>query len=304
MKQSATLLGLAIALTGIVPPRSSAEPVDPVRRTAIISAYEPEWLALQKDLEGRGERIINGTVFVSGTIAGKPVVMFLSGISMVNAAMTSQLALDHFAIDRLVFSGIAGGVDPTLTIGDVVVPTAWSEYLEAVFAREVDGGYKLPSYAEENIAPNFGMIFPQRVELARGHEQPEKVLWFQVDPGLIAIAKTIDGEAVLTQCSAKSECLQHKPRLIIGGNGVSGQAFVDNKTFREYVSTTFKAAVLDMESAAVAHVAYANKTPFIAFRSLSDLAGGGEGENEIGTFFQLASDNSAAIVRAFIKALP
>ena len=298
------LLGLALVLAGITSARSSVEPADPVRRTAIISAYEPEWLALQKDLEGREERIINGTVFVTGTIAGKPVVMFLSGISMVNAAMTSQIALDHFAVDRLVFSGIAGGVDPTLKIGDVVVPTAWSEYLEAVFAREVGGGYKLPSYAEEHIAPNFGMIFPQRVELARGHEQPEKVLWFQVDPGLIAIARSIDGNAALTQCSARNECLQHKPRLIVGGNGVSGQAFVDNKAFREYVSTTFKAAVLDMESAAMAHVAYANKTPFIAFRSLSDLAGGGEGENEIGTFFQLASDNSAAVVRAFIKALP
>jgi adenosylhomocysteine nucleosidase len=59
-----------------------------------------------------------------------------------------------------------------------------------------------------------------------------------------------------------------------------------------------------MESAAVAHVAYVNGKPFIAFRSLSDLAGGGEGENEIGTFFQLASDNAAKVVRAFLKALP
>jgi adenosylhomocysteine nucleosidase len=59
-----------------------------------------------------------------------------------------------------------------------------------------------------------------------------------------------------------------------------------------------------MESAAVAHVAYANKVPFIAFRSLSDLAGGGEGENEMGTFMGLASANSAAVVTAFIAALP
>lgn len=59
-----------------------------------------------------------------------------------------------------------------------------------------------------------------------------------------------------------------------------------------------------MESAAVAHVAYINRTPFIAFRSLSDLAGGGKGENEMGTFFQLAADNSAAVVVAFLKALP
>jgi adenosylhomocysteine nucleosidase len=58
-----------------------------------------------------------------------------------------------------------------------------------------------------------------------------------------------------------------------------------------------------MESAAVAHVAYANRVPFIAFRSLSDLAGGGKGENELGIFFQLAADNAAAIVRAFVRAL-
>ncbi|MET1025786.1 MAG: hypothetical protein ABWY00_01355, partial [Dongiaceae bacterium] len=64
------------------------------------------------------------------------------------------------------------------------------------------------------------------------------------------------------------------------------------------------AEVLDMESAAVAHVAYANRKPVIIFRSLSDLAGGGAGANEMGTFFQLASDNSAATVAAFLQALP
>jgi adenosylhomocysteine nucleosidase len=49
-------------------------------------------------------------------------------------------------------------------------------------------------------------------------------------------------------------------------------------------------------------VAHANATPFIAFRSLSDLAGGGEAENEMATFFQLAADNSAASVIAFLQA--
>jgi adenosylhomocysteine nucleosidase len=92
--------------------------------------------------------------------------------------------------------------------------------------------------------------------------------------------------------------------VVVGGNGVSGQAFVDNKAFREYTARVFDAQVLDIESAAVAHVAYANGTPFIAFRSLSDLAGGGEGENEMTTFLQLASENSAAVVRAFLRGMP
>ena len=44
-----------------------------------------------------------------------------------------------------------------------------------------------------------------------------------------------------------------------------------------------------------------NATPFLIFRSLSDLAGGGPGKNEEGTFFQLAADNSAAAVTTFLE---
>jgi adenosylhomocysteine nucleosidase len=296
----AAAIGLLLAWA--LPGKAAEREAGPAR-TAIISAFEPEWQSLQAGLEGRAERIINGTVFVTGTIAEKPVVLFLSGISMVNAALTTQMALDHFRIERLVFSGIAGGIDPALNIGDVVVPERWSQYLEAVFAREKDGVYTLPPFAGRDT-PNFGMIFPQPVQIAQGHAQPQKMTWFPVDAGLLEVARKIGGETSLAQCTAGNECLARRPRIIIGGNGVSGQAFVDNKAFREYVNAAFTARVVDMESAAVAHVAQVNGTPFIAFRSLSDLAGGGEGENEIGTFFRLASDNSAALVKAFVKALP
>jgi adenosylhomocysteine nucleosidase len=121
---------------------------------------------------------------------------------------------------------------------------------------------------------------------------------------LLTLAQRVAGTVTLKDCTAEHNCLVHKPKIIVGGHGVSGQAFVDNTAFREWAYKTFDAKVLDMESAAVAHVAYANQTPFIAFRSLSDLAGGGAGENEERTFFQLASDNSAAFVRAFLAALP
>ena len=85
---------------------------------------------------------------------------------------------------------------------------------------------------------------------------------------------------------------------------MSGSSFMDNAGVRDWLSTTFEAQVVDMESAAVAQVAWANQVPFIAFRSLSDLAGGGEGENEMGVFMSLASDNSAALVKAFLAEMP
>jgi adenosylhomocysteine nucleosidase len=304
MKSSYLAMSLVLLCVGaIYRPTHAAQTLDRTPRTAVMSAFEPEWTALQAMLAGRKDLVINGTTFATGTIEHQPVVLFLSGISMVNAAMTTQLALDRFTIKRIVFSGIAGGVNPDLEIGDVVVPDEWSEYLEAVFARENAGSYTLPGYAEKPLS-NFGMMFPQPVQIAVGGHQPEKRFWLPVDKQLLATARTAAGTVVLNDCTPEHKCLLHKPKIVIGGHGVSGQAFVDNAAFREYARKTFDANVLDMESASAAHVAYANKTPFIAFRSLSDLAGGGAGANEMGTFFQLASDNSAAFVREFLKELP
>lgn len=280
-----------------------AETLDKTPRTAVMSAFEPEWRALQGMLVGRKDHVSKGVAFLTGTIEGQPVVLFLSGVSMVNAAMTTQMALDRFTIRRIVFSGIAGGVNPQLRVGDVVVPDEWSEYLEAVFARETSGNYQLPPFAQMPSG-HFGMIFPQPVEITLSGQKPEKRRWFAVDGQLLGVARSVAGSVVLKDCTSDHKCLLQKPRIVVGGNGVSGPVFVDNTQYREYVFNTFAASVLDEESAAVAHVAYINRTPFIAFRSLSDLAGGGGGENEMATFFQLASDNSALFVREFLKALP
>jgi adenosylhomocysteine nucleosidase len=198
-----------------------------------------------------------------------------------------------------VFSGIAGGVDPALHIGDVVAAARWGQYLEAAFGREIDGKFQPPPWWHTPPFPNFGMIFPGYVDVRRAAGGAEKRFWFEVDTGMLAAADKIR-LVELKRCTAAQACLGQAPRLLVGGNGVSGAAFVDNARFRQYVFDTFKAQVLDMESAAVATVAYANAVPFIAFRSLSDLAGGGGEANQLRTFFQLASDNSAAVVQRFL----
>ena len=51
-------------------------------------------------------------------------------------------------------------------------------------------------------------------------------------------------------------------------------------------------------------VAYANGVPFVAFRSLSDLAGGGAHANEMDAFMALAAVNSVKAVTAFLREMP
>jgi len=276
----------------------AADRLDPTPRVAVISAFEPEWKALKANVEGPRMYLANGVEFMTGTLGGRPVVLFLSGVSMVNAAMTTQLALERFDVTGIVVSGIAGGVDPALQVGDVVVAARWGQYLEAVLAREVDGKFQPPPWMKTPF-PNFGMIFPIEIGVRSAKGGLQKRFWFEADAGMLAAAGRI-GTVDLKRCTAGQDCLRQAPRLIVGGNGVSGQAFVDNAAFRQYVFETFKAQVLDMESAAIATVADANGVPFIAFRSLSDLAGGDRGPNEMRIFLQLASDNSASVVQRFL----
>ncbi len=299
MRRLAALLVLVLLAW---PPPALAQAKDPVRRIAVISAFDPEITVLEAQTTDKARFTVNGVVFVTGRLMGKDVVLFLSGVSMVNAAMTTQMALDRFTIDRIVFSGIAGGVDPNLDVGDVVVADQWAQYLEVVMARQTPTGFDPGGRGHADYA-NFGMMFPSEVALARGDQERERRFWFPSDPMMLATAREVAAHATLKRCIA-DRCLVKEPRVVVGGNGVSGAAFVDNAQLRDWAYATFQARVLDMETAAVGHVAYVNKVPYIAFRSQSDLAGGDPGDNQARTFFQLASDNSAAVVLAFLKALP
>lgn len=276
--------------------------LDPVPRIAVVSAFEPELVLLRERLAGPVAHRVHGVEFTTGELQGKPVVLFLSGISMTNAAMNAQRALDRFTVTHLVFSGIAGGVDPSLHIGDVAVPAQWGSYLESLFARETaPGRFTAPRTSKDAGFAAFGMIHPRAVGVrsARGAEHK---FWFEADPAMLAVARGLASNVELTRCDTAARCLGTRPKLVVGGNGVSGAAFVDNAAFREYAFATFGARVLDMETSAVGQVAWSNGVPFIAFRSLSDLAGGGAGENEMHTFINLAADNSARVLLAFLAA--
>lgn len=284
------------------PQAHAAGRFDDIPRIAVISAFEPELVLLRDKLEQPRKFSANGVEFMTGTLQGKPVVLFLSGISMVNAAMNTQLALDRFDISHIVFSGIAGGVNPSLHIGDVTVVGRWGQYLEVLMARETAPGVFSPGEQGDIKFPHFGMMYTRPVKVkSAAQAQIHKKFWFEVDPEMLGIAQSLRGVR-LSSCDAANKCLSHRPSLVVGGSGVSGPAFLDNAALREHVFTAFHANVVDMESAACAMVAYSNGVPFIAFRSLSDLAGGGNGANEMHTFMNIAADNSAKVLLAFLGA--
>ena len=296
---------VVLVLVALVGRTSASNGFDQAPRIAIISAFGAELEAFKAQAVIERAVVLNGRTVYIGTLAGHKVVLTLSGVSMVNAAMSTQAVLDNFRITRIVFSGIAGGVNPNLDIGDVVVPAQWSEYQENRFVRQLpDGTFQVPA---NQVLPCYGMMCPQTVSVATVNGTPDaqtRYTWFPVDVEMLAVASSVAGTVVLDSCTAAGVCLSEPPIVTVGGNGVAGPTFVDNAAYRDYAWATWTADALDMESSAVAHVAVTNGVPFIVFRSLSDLAGGGPGENEIRTFFALAASNSARVMLAFLEALP
>ncbi len=62
-----------------------------------------------------------GLKFFVATYKGVKVVIVKSGIGKVNAALCAQILISEFAVTGVVNVGCAGGVIPSLEIGDVVV---------------------------------------------------------------------------------------------------------------------------------------------------------------------------------------
>ena len=64
-----------------------------------------------------------GRDFVLATIGHHEVIMLQCGVGKVNAAAGATLLVNHFSPDLVVSTGVAGGVDTTLEVTDVVVST-------------------------------------------------------------------------------------------------------------------------------------------------------------------------------------
>lgn len=111
--------------------------------TAIVAAYAPEIKAIDSAFANLDDAEISKTVSIKGVkyqigrYKGHPIVIFTTGISVPNAAMTMQMALDYFPIDKVIMMGIAGAVDPKYQAGDIAIPERWYFHDESVYANPV-----------------------------------------------------------------------------------------------------------------------------------------------------------------------
>ncbi|MBU3002258.1 phosphorylase family protein [Paraglaciecola arctica] len=284
--------------------------------TAIVAAYAPEIKAIDQAFSELPEAQINQTLTIRGvkyqlgTYKSEPVVIFTTGVSVPNAAMTMQMALDYFPIDRVVMMGIAGAVNPDFRPGDISVPERWYFHDESVYVNpdpKKAGSFVLPDYYEsaqksyqerrkqDPHSPayeNFGYIHPEEMAVIKqGWDQPKQMPYFSATTQLVELAK----KAVKSVSPIKMPS-GNPIKIKVGGNGVTGSVFLDNAEYRNWLQRVYNAEVTEMESAAVGQVCFINNVDWVIIRSISDLAGAQHGKNVENVFDGIASGTGTKLM--------
>ncbi|UUE37459.1 5'-methylthioadenosine/S-adenosylhomocysteine nucleosidase [Pectobacterium aroidearum] len=90
-------------------------------KVGIIGAMEQEVTLLRDRIENRQTFQRAGCEIYTGQINGVDVALLKSGIGKVSAALGTTLLLEHSKPDVVINTGSAGGLAPSLNVGDIVV---------------------------------------------------------------------------------------------------------------------------------------------------------------------------------------
>ncbi len=93
------------------------EEIDPFLESSI--EYEPllEYFKAHKTIE------YGGNVYYEAKYKDLEIVLCYSKIGKVFASLTASTLIEHFGCEKILFSGVAGAINPDLKIGDLVVAT-------------------------------------------------------------------------------------------------------------------------------------------------------------------------------------
>ncbi|MGM8364660.1 5'-methylthioadenosine/S-adenosylhomocysteine nucleosidase [Virgibacillus sp. W0181] len=151
----------------------------------IIGAMDEEIAFLAGNMHHKQEMTIANTLFITGELNNKQVVLLKSGIGKVNAAMAATIMHERFAPECVINTGSAGGFAKELQVGDIVISTEVVHYDVDVTAFK---------YAHGQV-PGMPATLPADTELVSKAIDAVKGLNLQYKTGLIATGDSfIDNE--------------------------------------------------------------------------------------------------------------
>jgi adenosylhomocysteine nucleosidase len=242
--------------------------------TGILGAFPPELVLLKKKMESPRDTVISNLRFTKGKLNGRDVVVAETGIGKVNAAMITTIMIQQFRPREIIFSGIAGGVNPALSPGDLVIGTQVGYH---DFGALSDDGIKY--WATKN--PFTGKDNP---------------VFFKCDSMLVQKALAVSKNLQLTKLKRSEGMMAPAVKL---GIIVTGDVFVSSEIVTKRLVQDLNADATEMEGAAIAQTCYQQNVPFLIIRSLSDKANS-KAKADMDAFFEVAAENAATLVMAVV----
>ncbi len=243
--------------------------------TALLGAFGEEVKLIEASLQDAEVVELNGHRFVTGRLGQQRVVVTLTGIGKVNAAMTTAFIIAHFRPTRVIFTGIAGGVRADLQPGDLVI------------GSEV--GFHDVRSVTLTMEPTRQTMHPVSYEL--------NPLYFPADADLLALANAAAQSITFDPIVGST-----RPPSVTVGRILTGDEFIHSAKRADELRSEYGADAIEMEGAAVAQVCYQQDIPCIVIRSLSDRADS-HAVIDLLAFLSTAARNSARLVTGMMEVM-
>lgn len=227
----------------------------------------------------RADRVITsgGRTYHHGTLHGAECVATLSRVGKVAAAATAMHLILEFGVREIFFTGVAGALDPSLRVGDVVVATE-------LIQHDLDARPLFPRFE----APLLG-VSRFAVGTARRDAATAAVDQFLRERFADAITEE---DRVRFNLSSPA---------VYAGLIASGDQFITSHSAKESLRAILPDALcVEMEGAAVAQVGHEHDVPVTVVRTISDAADDSAPADFSAFIERVASEYSRGILAALL----
>lgn len=254
----------------------------PSHRTGIMAAMPEELHALLAAMPDEALVWRASRQFWVGHLHGREVVVVLSRIGKVAAAVTTTLLLTEFGVNQVIFTGVAGGLGEQVKVGDVVVA-------DALVQHDMDASPLFPRFE----LPGLGLaaLHPPQALTDRVVDTVRAVL----SPAALAAGGALS-DVHLGALGLGQPCVHR-------GLVISGDQFVHAAHASAALREALPGALaVEMEGAAVAQVCHDFGVPYAVIRTISDRADD-SAHIDFPRFVEaVASHYSLAMVQALLHA--
>jgi len=245
---------------------------------AIMAAMHEEIAALFPHVERAREHVAGKRVYLRGSLFGREVIVVHARWGKVAAAATAAHAIGALGAREVVFTGVAGAVDRSLRIGDVVV--ARDLYQHDLDASPIFPPLHIPLLDAAAIAASEGL-----------------------SGRLLAAARAYVAEDLRADVPAgvMREFGITSPRVVHGDIASGDQFFSSAEQLAQLRRRVPTAAAVEMEGAAVAQVCHEHGVEFAVVRTISDAADEDAPRDFPRFLTRVASHYSLGIIRRLLE---